>query len=109
MNSSIKEIRQQILRYFQTTEENHTVIFTSGATQALKLVGENFTFQNKDQIFAYLDECHTSVIGLREVIQNPFQVWSQNEVIENVEKLHQKVAKFVCQWLSRTSDTSLLA
>ena len=86
MNSSIKEIRQQILRFFHTTEENHTVIFTSGATHALKLVGENFTFQNKDQIFGYLDECHTSVIGLREVIQNPFQVWSQNEVKEKLDQ-----------------------
>ena len=103
MNSSIKEIRQQILRFFQTTEENHTVIFTSGATQALKIVGENFTFQNKDQIFAYLDECHTSVIGLREVIQNPFQVWSQNEVIENIEKFHQNGGLFAFPAMSNFS------
>ena len=81
INVKIREIRQQILRFFNTTEENHTVIFTSGATQSLKLVAENYTFQEENQIFAYLDECHTSVIGIREILQQPFDVWSEKNVL----------------------------
>ena len=58
------------------------MIFTSGATESLKIVAENFEFEN--EIFAYLDECHTSVTGLREIIKNPFKVWSQENVLENL-------------------------
>ena len=49
----------------------------------MKLVAENYTFQNENQIFAYLDECHTSVIGLREILKQPFEVWSEKKVTGN--------------------------
>lgn len=34
--------------------------------------------------FAYLDQCHTSVVGLRE-LSNSFQVWKSENVIENLK------------------------
>lgn len=64
----------RILKYFSTDANNYSVVFTSGATAALKLAIECFNFgqngNNKDNIqstFAYLQECHTSVLGLREI------------------------------------------
>ena len=44
---------------------------------------ENFDFEN-EQSFQYLDECHTSVVGLRELAPN-FQVVSAENIIENLK------------------------
>lgn len=45
------------------------MIFTSGSTAALKLVGECFQFDD-DGSFYYLTDSHTSVLGLREIVQS---------------------------------------
>ncbi|CAL8109547.1 unnamed protein product [Orchesella dallaii] len=63
---AIDFVRHKILRHFGTNADEYTVIFTSGATQALKLVAE--TFQFNGGLFAYLEECHTSVVGMREIV-----------------------------------------
>lgn len=44
------------------------MIFTSGTTAALKLVGESFKFSN-DGAFFYHTDSHTSVLGMREIVQ----------------------------------------
>lgn len=44
------------------------MIFTSGATASLKTVGESFQF-SEDGKFYYLTDSHTSVLGLREIVQ----------------------------------------
>lgn len=44
------------------------MIFTSGSTASLKLVGECFQFGD-DGSFYYLSDSHTSVLGLREIVQ----------------------------------------
>ena len=41
------------------------VIFTNNATGSMKIVAENFPWQSGNT-FAYLDECHTSAVGLRQ-------------------------------------------
>lgn len=66
----IEQIRCLILRHFKTDSSNYSVIFTSGSTQALKLVVESFQFaqdQNDCGSFVYLRDNHTSVLGLREI------------------------------------------
>eukprot|EP00920_Eleutheroschizon_duboscqi_P008285 GHVT01019151.1.p1 GENE.GHVT01019151.1~~GHVT01019151.1.p1 ORF type:complete len:381 (+),score=88.54 GHVT01019151.1:124-1143(+) len=45
--------------------EDYSIIFTSGATGALKLVGENFNWQRGSR-FYYLRINHNSVLGIRE-------------------------------------------
>ena len=64
-----------ILDHFHTTQEEYSVIFTSGATASLKLVAETFDFnhQNHDTDkelgnFVYLQDNHTSVLGMREIV-----------------------------------------
>lgn len=69
----IEQIRSTILKHFNTDPSTYTVIFTSGTTQALKLVVESFQFAAEDSdslnggSFVYLRDNHTSVLGLREL------------------------------------------
>ncbi|GMF25310.1 unnamed protein product [Phytophthora lilii] len=60
----IESVRRQVLAFFSASEEEYTLIFTSGATAALKLVGESFPW-TKDSTFAHSMDSHTSVLGIR--------------------------------------------
>ena len=62
----IEEARNMIARHFHTTLDEHHVIFTSGATGALKLLAENFNWSNESN-FIFLEDSHTSVVGIREL------------------------------------------
>ncbi|XP_021738429.1 molybdenum cofactor sulfurase-like isoform X3 [Chenopodium quinoa] len=61
----IKECRQQVLDYCNASAKEYKCIFTSGATAALKMVGEAFPWSNQSH-FMYTMENHNSVIGIRE-------------------------------------------
>ncbi|CRK87434.1 CLUMA_CG001235, isoform A [Clunio marinus] len=63
----IDQVRYRILKHFNAAFEDYSVIFTSGATGALKLVGETFQFTENDS-FYYLTDSHTSVLGMREIV-----------------------------------------
>lgn len=88
-------MRETVLRHFNTTLDQYSVVFTSGCTGALKLLGESFPFSSGSEspptphtkyvwyqgsgrsetafwspgqsVFCYLDDNHTSVVGVREV------------------------------------------
>ena len=71
----VDQTRMEILNFFQADPTEYSLIFTSGATDSLRLVAESFQFsndlssyqkQNDSGIFVYLKESHTSVIGMRE-------------------------------------------
>jgi molybdenum cofactor sulfurtransferase len=70
-SSSIKinQIRNQILNHFNISCHQYDVIFTSGTTASLKLVGECFPFDDNN-IFAYPSNAHTSLLGLRSYAKN---------------------------------------
>lgn len=55
----------QVLDYCNASPKEYTCIFTSGATAALKLVGEAFPW-NYSSSFMYTMENHNSVLGIRE-------------------------------------------
>ncbi|CAH2037341.1 unnamed protein product [Thlaspi arvense] len=61
----IADARHQVLEYFNASPEDYSCIFTSGATAALKLVGETFPWTH-DSNFLYTMENHNSVLGIRE-------------------------------------------
>ncbi|XP_021941383.1 molybdenum cofactor sulfurase isoform X2 [Zootermopsis nevadensis] len=97
----IDQIRYRVLQHFNTDLNDYSIIFTSGATHALKLVAESFDWTDNstkndksvpNQInytkkgtnrcgaendsyshgrhagtFVYLQDNHTSVLGMREV------------------------------------------
>eukprot|EP00755_Sulcionema_specki_P001634 Sspe_Gene.117236::Locus_108039_Transcript_1_1_Confidence_1.000_Length_906::g.117236::m.117236/K15631/ABA3; molybdenum cofactor sulfurtransferase len=62
---TISEARDELLRHFNVTSEQYTVVFTSGATGALKLVGELFPFR-PGSVFSPAVLNHNSVLGIRE-------------------------------------------
>ncbi|KAM0950783.1 putative molybdenum cofactor sulfurtransferase [Dioscorea sansibarensis] len=61
----ITAARQQVLDYFNASPKDYTCIFTSGATAALKLVGEGFPW-SRESCYMYTMENHNSVLGIRE-------------------------------------------
>lgn len=84
-------VREMILEHFGTCLSSYDVIFTSGCTAALKMVGEMFPWTSRSDtqeqvlyinhdtstnevpvdssasLFCYLDDNHTSVVGIREI------------------------------------------
>lgn len=61
----IDQVRSEILKYFNTDSSEYLLVFTSGATGGLRMVGEDFPF-DKDSVFVLLNNNHNSVIGIRE-------------------------------------------
>lgn len=57
--------RRHILEFFNASERDYRVIFTSNASHALKLVGESYPFEPGDQFLLTFDN-HNSVNGIRE-------------------------------------------
>lgn len=70
----IDSIRELVLRHFHTDSDQYSVIFTPGCTGALNLLSHAFPWKNcsgnssgEQSMFCYLDDNHTSVVGMREV------------------------------------------
>ncbi len=61
----IERARRRVLEFFHASPEDYIVIFTANASQALKLVGESYPFQQGDQFLLTFDN-HNSVNGIRE-------------------------------------------
>ena len=61
----IDAIRGQILEFVNADSDEYSIVFTSGATAALKIVAECFPWE-KSSRFAYVQESHTSVVGMRK-------------------------------------------
>lgn len=61
----VGKARQQVLNFFNASPREYSCIFTSGATAALKLVGETFPWSSNSS-FMYSMENHNSVLGIRE-------------------------------------------
>ena len=59
----MKQTRNRILKFFNTSSEDYVVVFTSGATQALHIVGEIFPW-SKESEFVYLSEVEVYLIVL---------------------------------------------
>jgi molybdenum cofactor sulfurtransferase len=63
--SELDGIALRVLAYFHADPKEFSLIWTSGATAALKLVGENFDWK-KWPSFCYHSNCHNSAVGIRE-------------------------------------------
>ncbi|XP_065222497.1 molybdenum cofactor sulfurase 3 [Planococcus citri] len=93
-HDSVDQIRFRILSHFGTTPNEYSVIFTSGATSALKSVVDWFQwsdFESKDDEdshFVYTQDNHTSVLGLREILDHRVRVRCLNH-LESFDVLNQ--------------------
>src|SRR5947199_2386931 len=61
----VEQARAFVLEFFHASPEEYAVIFTSNASNALKLVGESYPFQPGGQFLLLFDN-HNSVNGMRE-------------------------------------------
>ncbi|KAL2641505.1 hypothetical protein R1flu_009092 [Riccia fluitans] len=64
-SSIVEDARAQVLAFCNASAEEYSCVFTSGATAALKLVGETFPWTSDSQ-YMYTMENHNSVLGIRE-------------------------------------------
>ncbi|KAJ3181590.1 hypothetical protein HDU85_003532 [Gaertneriomyces sp. JEL0708] len=67
----ISAVRGKVLRYFNADPEQYAVVFTSGATAAARIVGDGIDWgtENRKDEFWYLRESHTSVVGIRGIVE----------------------------------------
>jgi molybdenum cofactor sulfurtransferase len=61
----VAEVTRRVLAHFGANERDFSLIWTSGATAALKLVGENFDWE-KAPWYGYHSNVHNSALGIRE-------------------------------------------
>eukprot|EP00771_Trimastix_marina_P001951 gnl/Trimastix_PCT/306.p1 GENE.gnl/Trimastix_PCT/306~~gnl/Trimastix_PCT/306.p1 ORF type:complete len:596 (+),score=123.42 gnl/Trimastix_PCT/306:150-1937(+) len=61
----VEKARRMVLDFFNASPRDYSVIFTSGATGGLKIVGETFPW-SADSEFVYMKANHNSVLGIRE-------------------------------------------
>ena len=61
----VEDTRKRVLEFFNASPDEYVPVFTSNASQALKLVGESYPFRNGDQLLLSFDN-HNSVLGIRE-------------------------------------------
>src|SRR6185503_2932237 len=57
--------RRRVLEFFNASPDEWYVVFTSNASQALKIVGESYPFQHGSRFVLTFDN-HNSVNGIRE-------------------------------------------
>lgn len=65
-NDVIHQVRSTVLEYFKVTNDDYDVVFTKGATDSLRIIGEHFSW-SEGSLYAYLQDNHTSVVGIREI------------------------------------------
>jgi selenocysteine lyase/cysteine desulfurase len=61
----VEQARLSVLEFFNADPDEYVVIFTANATQALKLVGEAYPFDQRGEYLLTFDN-HNSVNGIRE-------------------------------------------
>ncbi|MBL0210786.1 MAG: aminotransferase class V-fold PLP-dependent enzyme [Holophagaceae bacterium] len=64
-SQDLEEARREVLDFFRADPVDYTVIFTSNASGALKLVGESYPFQAGGRLLLSSDN-HNSMNGIRE-------------------------------------------
>ncbi|GKT36732.1 Molybdenum cofactor sulfurase [Aduncisulcus paluster] len=83
----IDAARKMVLEFFNTTSSEYSVIFTSGTTQGLKMIGEYFPWSEKSA-FVYTTHNHNSVLGVRKYAQHNgglFKAFEQSEIESALE------------------------
>jgi molybdenum cofactor sulfurtransferase len=64
-SDAVERTRAAVLRFFRADPEEYAVVFTRGATEALRLVASSFPWSAASD-FVYLRSNHNSVLGIRE-------------------------------------------
>ena len=65
----VDEVRSLILNHFHASHSEYDVVFTSGSTAGLKMVGEYFPWTEDSELY-YPSNAHTSLLGMRSYAPN---------------------------------------
>lgn len=85
----VAETRLKVLRLFKADPEHFDVVFTANATAAIKLVMECFSGLEDGFDYCYHRNCHTSLVGVREVARRSKCFASDEETIEWLDGTHE--------------------
>ncbi|XP_027207990.2 molybdenum cofactor sulfurase isoform X1 [Penaeus vannamei] len=86
----VDSVRQRILDHFNTTADEYDVIFTSGATQALKIVAEHFNWHGSEETCTENGDINISKNNPEPTIQLENGHVSNSSVQEEVFDSHRK-------------------
>lgn len=101
----IDQVRYLILEHFNAPPDEYSVIFNRGATDGLKTIAECFDFYSSSNppadpspvgAFRFLRSCHTSVLGMREVVNT-----------RNISPVEEQVYLEVDKWATSVTAPSL--
>ncbi|KAL0230009.1 hypothetical protein PCE1_003573 [Barthelona sp. PCE] len=84
-SSEIPKTAHQLLSAFNTDYSAYSVVFTSGATASIKLVGESFDF-GENGVFMYTENNHISVTAIRVYAKSSTVVEPQITTIVNTAR-----------------------
>ncbi|KAK0642331.1 Molybdenum cofactor sulfurase [Lasiodiplodia hormozganensis] len=98
----IEDARLRLLHMFHADPEDFDVIFVANATAGVKLVLEAFRDQPRGFSYAYHRECHTSLLGVRELA-------SQHRCFSSDDEVEQWLAHKPQQDISPDAPVELFA
>jgi molybdenum cofactor sulfurtransferase len=75
----VAEARRQVLHMFNADSRHFDVVFTANATASVKLVMECFSGLDRGFDYFYHRNCHTSLVGVREVATSSSCLASEEE------------------------------
>lgn len=79
-SARIEETRLALLQYFKASPEEFDVVFVANATAAVKLVAEAFRDSAAGFDYAYHRDCHTSLVGVRQLSKTSRCVATEEEL-----------------------------
>jgi molybdenum cofactor sulfurtransferase len=85
----VAETRLRVLEFFKADPEHFDVVFTANATAAIKLVMECFSGHEAGFDYCYHRDCHTSLVGVREVARRSRCFASDKETEEWIDGTHE--------------------
>jgi len=85
----VENVRSRVLKFFKADPNKFDVVFVANATAAIKLVADAFRDYSRDVIekqppiffYHYHRDCHTSLVGVREVATHS-HCFESNETVE---------------------------
>jgi molybdenum cofactor sulfurtransferase len=87
----VAETRRDVLQFLNANPEHFDVVFTANATAAIKLVMECLSGHKDGFEFCFHRNCHTSVVGVREVARRSQCFASDEETEEWLDGQHVEV------------------
>ncbi len=106
---ALDDVAARVLCFFGADPKTYSLIWTSGATAALKLVGENFGW-SAESSFAYHSSSHNSVVGIREYARAGGAAVSMFSSPDQVAKMTRGLVAISgqCNFSGRKSDVVAL-